>query len=444
MGRRVSFAATAHVRFFERENSKESPQPAENPFSPCGSPCDADRMELTTNVGKILEKLPSFLQEDEEDEADMDMTVPLQNVIVQAGRKSPKSPSILKSPKKSNDWLVQDKKIQWEDSEISFIEDSKQPATANDLFEDLSIPNFDVETATFDFLKQEDAINTQELKNLLAPIEIAKNPPKQQLKPFLAEIGIRFLDNLSTISRRETMGRPRDSEVFTAAKCANIFFNHQAQLEKYESAAGTLSEMVVDSKDKISAMEEHFNSFGCGIYAKMEHASASEKNALVQQLKLVKSWGRIVAKGNWYNWRSKVQKEINEKLNENLHLLKNDKTVLCNRLEQINQVCEAVNAEKGPLSEQYNEMRQRKMAFMNIDWDKLRRLECGIEEQKAQIDIFENDFQDVKKQEEEFDAEIKLLQERKAQLLASIEKAKEICTSSMDISDSELMVIKSS
>jgi hypothetical protein len=50
--------------------------------------------------------------------------------------------------------------------EVSFIEDAKQPQNAHSILEDLSIPNFDVDTITFDFGKKEDDLNTQDLKNV--------------------------------------------------------------------------------------------------------------------------------------------------------------------------------------------------------------------------------------------------------------------------------------
>lgn len=38
------------------------------------------------------------------------------------------------------------------------------------------------------------------------------------LKDFLQETGIRFLENLSSLARRETTGRPRDSDVMSASR----------------------------------------------------------------------------------------------------------------------------------------------------------------------------------------------------------------------------------
>lgn len=63
---------------------------------------------------------------------------------------------------------------------------------------------------------------------------VSSPQPVASLSEFLNETGIRFLENISSLKRRETTGRPRDSDVVAPAKQAFIATALVPQLDFYE------------------------------------------------------------------------------------------------------------------------------------------------------------------------------------------------------------------
>jgi len=59
--------------------------------------------------------------------------------------------------------------------------------------------------------------------------------PRACLRDFLNDTGVRFLDSLSSLTRRETTGRPRDSDIVTPAKQVFIATALVPACDAYES-----------------------------------------------------------------------------------------------------------------------------------------------------------------------------------------------------------------
>lgn len=89
------------------------------------------------------------------------------------------------------------------------------------------------------------APNHNQAMNVSSPMSMPQ--PSASLSDFLNETGIRFLENISSLKRRETTGRPRDSDVVSPAKQAFIATALVPQLDFYDQVHTTNFYIMLDS-----------------------------------------------------------------------------------------------------------------------------------------------------------------------------------------------------
>ncbi len=238
------------------------PQPTD--ASPASS---VDTMELTECVGKIIARQQGISSPLVRRNDDMEMTMVMNNPIV-----CPESPSpFLVQPKTEPSTVINS-------TAMTFIEDigepdafqllgcvSPMPKNNPTCEQDHSLFNTFIDTekcedptvnragglvysslaGSIESLRVHMPLHTSMslLNTPLPPYSTttssipASSPAHQivSLPEFLNETGIRFLENISSLKRRETTGRPRDSDIVAPSKQAFIASALVPQLDFYES-----------------------------------------------------------------------------------------------------------------------------------------------------------------------------------------------------------------
>ena len=143
--------------------------------------------------------------------------------------------------------------------------------------------------------------------------------PRASLRDFLNDTGIRFLDNLSSLTRRETTGRPRESELVSAGRQLFVDCGLSLESDAMDEACVELASHIHAVRDELQRQEEHFNH--SPPLAFLQYRDPQERLAVISKLKTLKSIARLCAKHAWYEWRQPVHARLNAALAANAALL---------------------------------------------------------------------------------------------------------------------------
>ena len=191
------------------------------------------------------------------------MASPLRNRLVEL-RASPISNTIFSSPMRRLSSLLPSV---MEGQDVSFIEDMVQPQLVDishsPVLRALKKSKFEAN----DEGQAKD--NIDKAPNDRA-VNIEKMEPKQviDLRRFLTDAGIRFLDNVtSNTTRRETLSRSsRDSGDFSAKRLVLHWCISMPECELYEQSCEVLELRVADIRAELQQIESRFQSDPPGIY----------------------------------------------------------------------------------------------------------------------------------------------------------------------------------
>lgn len=432
------------------------------------SPSSVDTMELTSVVGGILRPkdagsgvLGGLASTDPTQMAnnadDMDMTVVIKDTIKTTSRMvPPASPSpFLVSPRRLNSPLQ---------SEVSFIGDVDQPGNlgftaspapartemvnapddmdlTTELFNKYSSPSSDdklmfvVDTSRFNALTMhpnEERIQSQssqgqqpstlhnysQLSNVLAsPLanmtlatSQTESPtvtlilPRASLKEFLNETGVRFLDNLSSLNRRETTGRPRESEAVSCAKQLSVDGGLSLESDALDAACGRLATMIGELRDDLLKQEEQFNH--SPPLAFLQYRDPQERSTVVSKLKTLKSIARLYAKQAWYEWRNPIHTGLNQSIEKNLTVLTQRVSLLSSMSAELDLIISKLNPLVEEITNEAEVMRERCDAMANDDIEQAQQMEQLVANQKEQLTSLDEEMSILVKHEEELRASI--------------------------------------
>lgn len=263
--------------------------------------------------------------------------------------------------------------------------------------------------------------------------------PRALLKEFLQETGIRFLDNLSSMARRETTGRPRESESTSETKQLFVDIGLSIEGDALDDASVQLSSMINSLKEDLLKREEQFNHSPPLAYIEYHGHQVNDRAQIINKLKTLKSVSRLLTKQAWYVWRQKVHSDLNYKLESNYHLLQGQTESLVALADQFDMQTIAFEPLVNKVTEDVQSLCERVRLIQSGEYEQSVQLEHLLTEQSKKIEIVDQEMNLLVKKEQELRAAIEsIIQERQAlqQKVASMrEEIDAIPSSSLDILD---------
>jgi hypothetical protein len=323
---------------------------------------------------------------------------------------------------------------------------------SNDIVPSLPVVNNNNNSTAEELFKQ--FINQDNLGGSLKPSNLGSpknsnepNLKKADLKEFLNECGVRFLDNLTSLNRRETNSRPRDSSISAVpGRSLTVMSTSVPEGEIVEKASEVLTQKILGAKDQLEKLENQFN-----ISPPQFYPSACKNN--IEQsslrLKILKSVSRLVSKQEWYQWRRlTIESVINNAIEKNLTSLLETEQKLDFCLNQFSST--------SIISDQQLEVLEKELSnTVNNLKERIQTTKDSKEQERAQFLTGEladatsilrqttNELESLTFQENSLKLAIGQYQEEKRKKQSGIETCKKYLTETLDVNEASLQELKS-
>lgn len=490
--RRVSFAATARIRVFNTGDSSTSEQETpnqpkktfENPFNNeekiikkdlnkqnqkriktiVSSPLSTNKMNMTECVGGIIDKTQkdSFVEQLSPMIVAKEIPERLSwcfnptetmNITDNVGR-------ILKNEIDLNqgkhDYETKEKNISKEHETFPLIRDIPEP-----VFEQMNSPfvekTFEKTPKKDDLSRRRSSIRystgsrldsyptplfprirLSEQAKVKAPSPcVEETLPEITLKEFLSLIGIRFLDGLTSFTRRDTLlFDKKPDEVLDNAEIVYKGLICTEEHSIYEKGCSEIIEMINESKRKVSCLEKEFGFNRPAVYKQFSCGDETKKDEIIIKLKALKSASRIKAKNNWYDWRMTHCSALQICFDSLSCLIDKETEELNQKIPSIDECEKEFDKVLLQTKNELFSLKEKEEAYHTMDWTRFRELEVLIEKQKLEVEKYEKIIEQSKKEANVVDFMVKEEEEREKKLEMELEECYEICKAYEETSSS--------
>lgn len=225
--------------------------------------------------------------------------------------------------------------------------------------------------------------------------------PRASLRVFLQETGVRFMDQLSTTTRRETLGRPRDSVgSFTLVKRLQATGAASVECEVYESACHDLETQIESTRKNLETTEEHFNHSPPLAFLEW-HRNIEQRPETCSKLKILKGVARMFAKAEWYQWRQNHHANLNKLLSRNLALSKENMVKYEKESAKTRDDVIKLHEDVEALRLKLAETQRRHARLVGDDWERAESLEIMASAQDAILAKNQTDLNELYEIEKE-------------------------------------------
>ncbi|SCU84294.1 LADA_0D00914g1_1 [Lachancea dasiensis] len=187
------------------------------------------------------------------------------------------------------------------------------------------------------------------------------------LRTFLDAVGISTLSNdvSKDISKLEFNHLPEGAHL-SASGTYNTLYANMPILEIYAFCCKELLQRIAKSKQVFKAVEEQVAaSPPPAIFHKYLSATPEDREAMKNQIELIRRYSQLQAAKVWYEWRSRHLKGIQNVLQENLMILRDELETLSARIDNITGINKRVNEIKLNLSREIHLYRESSK-FKNV------------------------------------------------------------------------------
>ena len=409
-------------------------------------------MDLTTCVGGILRTLPHVLLSSPAASVSsvdtMELTMCLGGILEGAGTREASVAVCAKDAAlqgaSPSPFLVQSPQLRRLESPAACIADTERPEAFNyasimsprpprhddDLFQTF----MNADKLEDDFGRGEPAASDRpQSPSTENPVSYAESPtvtlilPRASLKDFLNETGVRFLDNLSSLTRRETTGRPRDSDIMTLARQAFIASTLVPESDVYDTACEDLVALITQAKEQVAQQESHFNHSPPLAFLQW-HRETERREAVVVRMKTLKSVGRLMAKHSWYQWRLGIHAPLNSVLESNLERLRAENVLVLDTKAVVDQAIAAVAPQLKVLTNELHRHHMQQVQRQRGDYEQSKSLSLLLAEQHASVAACDAALVELAEQERQLRAAIDAAVAEKSSLQARIAAARSACS----------------
>lgn len=248
------------------------------------------------------------------------------------------------------------------------------------------------------------------------------NAAVASLADFLADTGIRFLENIASLKRRETTGRPRDSDIVAPSKQAHLAAALLPQVDFYEEASNDLVASIMDIKEALARQEGQFGAAPPMAYLQYQRDAAGRPH-LLSRLKTLKSVSRMLSKHSWHQWRLSRQTGLVERLAANLDALQSCWTPLSESNDQLDALIGQV------LEPRFRELHAELAALEHLqafpdEVEQARQMEQTVAAQESAIGDLDAELAALEAQEARLREALSITSSQKAALQSSIEESR--------------------
>ena len=445
-------------------------------------------MEMTQSVGSLVVNVPAPIESvdslNSQNSDNMEMTQPIGSLIVQS---QPEQPGRTGQNSVSTPAAVADP------VDVSFIEDCVQPAAFNlagsmspSKLNEEAAPNSSKSGSQLSKIAYEagredgenvrmmeisEKVDQESIKIAKEAVEMASeqmfqafsihNQTQNQqaqsmsatstaaqasLKEFLNETGVRFLDNLSNMGRRETIGKPRDSQIITPARrtyIRNVLIPETVAVEKACTECVRTIEAQRQFLDEEEGKFNHHPPLAFREFLKNQTESV-ERSVILQKLKTLKSVARLFARQSWYEWRKGFETNFQGELTHVLSTLKNDYGTLETERFRLQQVSsEQIDPKLETLTKDLSHLKARYESLSRSDWEEASQLhEVVMVERQKSVEL-DSELTETLSQEASLRQNIEMVLEQRRQLQDRLTGLKHACAQFEDCTELALTELKS-
>ncbi|KAH9385663.1 uncharacterized protein NEMAJ01_0559 [Nematocida major] len=211
-----------------------------------------------------------------------------------------------------------------------------------------------------------DTVNVEEV---LSKYKTEKREETKKIREILAETGIRFLDNLSLGSRRETLSKIRNKVEEGSLIYYREFLHRRIEMQNALSAR--LSGEIEKTREETEAVEREVDCTGL---------ASIDRNTLLSKLRQMKSDARKEGKSHWHRKRLEMESEF---LAESVKLLgayEKEKSDLQKRVEKAKK--DALKVDLQGLEQKERAMREMLASVGTLSHEEVSRFVQEVEEEK--------------------------------------------------------------
>lgn len=207
------------------------------------------------------------------------------------------------------------------------------------------------------------------------------------LTEFLKDIEVKFFDDLEVetdLPSFDSLDKLISGNSFTKEDFyrANI---HIPLLEVYELSCKELKGKISQGKNLYKELEKTANEEVPDLFRRYYRSNYYDQMSMKKSFQVARDYTREQAKQVWYEWRSKLFKNVCEVLSSNLELLIEDKQVLEARLHQLNRLLEATLAKLADIREDIVRFHKIRSQYQEIDSKHIQALKGKLMELNKQL-----------------------------------------------------------
>ena len=267
------------------------------------------------------------------------------------------------------------------------------------------------------------------------------------LKEFLNETGVRFLDNLSNMGRRETVGKPRDSTIITPSRRMYVRTVLVPETLAVEKACGECVRTIEAQRQFLIEEEGKFNHHPPLAYRefmKQQSGETPERSLILQKLKTLKSVARLFARQSWYEWRKGFESNFRGELEHVLNSLKGEYVALeveLKKLTTANQ--ETLEPKLVELKGELEHLKGRYESLSRSDWEEASKLHEIVIQQRQENSNLDAKLSETLEQETVLRQNIENVLEQRRILQDRLVQLKHACAQFEDCTELALTELKS-
>ncbi|KAG0283661.1 hypothetical protein BGZ96_011954 [Linnemannia gamsii] len=215
--------------------------------------------------------------------------------------------------------------------------------------------------------------------------------PPITLSQFLGFVGISFLDQLYTSTRRRTIPhQSSSSESYRSADLIKAKAIFTQELSSYRDACRLLKQSIEKTRAFAAEQEKKVMESNPDYFREFRESNADTKDFMKDRLKMVKSHAKLDTSVQFSGLKSELLERQQASLEEHLDKLKKD-------IANLSQLASELSKEKAKVTPRHAELKriveqatQRRRAYAQCDKEQLRMLTEAVDEQGTQIEHFKS------------------------------------------------------
>ena len=206
------------------------------------------------------------------------------------------------------------------------------------------------------------------------------------LSKFLSDIRVQFYDDLEL----DLNSIPRLSITNSIELTPSLHDYIKAKpnlelLELYEFCCHELNKKIIQGRELYNEYEKTVIINNPILFKK--YYSMDDKTKLLINLKiqLIRDFARLKSKKTWYDWRNQLIENLIDKLNEEINSLINDKQLLIEDINRLNELYDKCRIYLNILNNKFNELIRLKNEIKQIPPMELNKLQLDVAKRKQDI-----------------------------------------------------------